>query len=255
MTGNYLAVAGSALYYEIEGNLNGKPVVMLHGGLGSSADFAPIRKYLTADYKLISIDFRGHGHSALAGAPLSYAQHQLDVEHILAYLGVSQYALIGFSDGGIVGYRLAANRTNKVTSLITIGSQWRLEADDPSIEVLSGLTPEYWGELFPDDVKNYHTVNPAPDFDKLVAAVKSMWLDTSTTGYPNQQVNKIQCPVLIMRGDNDFLLSLSEAVMLKDKLNNAAFANIPFSAHAVHQESPELVGIMMQQFLTSYFKG
>ncbi|HIF9274963.1 alpha/beta fold hydrolase [Photobacterium damselae] len=245
----YIEVKGSSVYYEQSGNPDGDPLVMLHGGLGSIRDLDVIHEYVSSDYRLISIDFRGHGKSPLGDIPLSYAQYQNDVQDVLSHLGVTRYSLFGFSDGGIVGYRLAAQQSENVVCLVTIGSQWRLDDNDPSIEILSGLTADFWAEKFADDVAFYNISNPNPDFSKLVDTVKSVWLDTTDFGYPCGLVESIRCPTLIMRGDNDFLFSLDDAVALKANIGGSGFANIPFTTHAPHQESPDLVGAILKQFM------
>ncbi|KZN38034.1 alpha/beta fold hydrolase [Pseudoalteromonas luteoviolacea] len=248
--GDYIESCGSHIYFELTGNPNAKPLLMLHGGLGSTRDLVTLHPYLVEDYCLISVDFRGHGKSILEGPALSYAQYQQDVLDVLSHLGVTRYSIFGFSDGGIVGYRLAAQQTEHVVSLITLGSQWRLETDDPSIDILSGLTAEYWNENCPEDLRTYNASNPSPDFSRLLKAVKSVWLDTTDLGYPKNLVKQISCPTLIMRGDNDFLFSLDEAAALKASIQNVDFANIPFTSHAAHQESPQLVGTIVSEFLS-----
>ncbi|KGK12463.1 oxidoreductase [Vibrio navarrensis] len=248
----YVSVSGSEIYYELSGNHDGKPLLMLHGGLGSLNELSSIHKYVAADYQLISIDFRGHGKSLLGDRPLNYMQYQQDVQHVLSYLGIDKYSIFGFSDGGIVGYRLAIQEPERVSCLVTLGSQWRLEADDPSVELLSGLTAEFWSSRFADDVALYEASNPKPDFPKLVDAVKAVWLDTTESGYPHKLVEKISCPTLVMRGDNDFLFSLDEAAALKSKITGCSFANIPLTGHSSHQESPELIGKMLEQFLSQH---
>ncbi|WP_415720531.1 alpha/beta fold hydrolase [Photobacterium ganghwense] len=248
-TGHYLTVNGADIYYELSGNRDGKPLLVLHGGLGSIDDLQPLWAYIPADAFVIAVDFRGHGRSTLGDAPLSYAQYQQDIEAVLEHLQVNQYAIFGFSDGGIVGYRLAAAHPDKVERLVTLGSQWRLEPDDPAIRVLQSLSADFWAQRFPEDVARYQAINPTPDFSRLVDAVKDVWLDVSHTGYPNQTVEAIQCPVLIMRGDNDFLFALQEAVLLKARLPEAEFANLPFTSHACHHEDPQTVGNIVNRFL------
>ena len=240
---------GSSVYCEKSGNPDGEPLVMLHGGLGSIRELDVIREYVSSDFRLIAIDFRGHGKSALGDKSLSYAQHQSDVQDVLSHLGVSKYSLFGFSDGGIVGYRLAAENPQEVTRLVALGGQWRLEPNDPSREILSALSAEFWCERFADDVAYYNASNPEPDFPKLVNAVKSVWLDTTDSGYPGRLVESIKCPTLIMRGDNDFLFSLEEAVALKAVIPGSSFANIPLASHGAHQEWPELVGRIVRKFM------
>ncbi|WP_125778922.1 alpha/beta fold hydrolase [Pseudoalteromonas rubra] len=244
-------INGTLLHYELSGIQDGFPLVMIHGGLGSTRDLDVIAEYLSDHFRLISIDLRGQGKSHLGSAALSYAQYQSDIQDLLSKLEITQYALFGFSDGGIVAYRLAAHNPSQVMQLVTLGSSWRLEENDPAIETLQSLTVELWSEMFPEDVAYYNASNPAPDFVALVAAVKTLWLDTSETGYPCNLVTQIKCPILIMRGDNDFLFSLEEAVALKAQIADASFANIPFASHAAHQELPELVGPVIQQFFLS----
>jgi len=245
---DYIKVKGSSVYYEESGNPDGEPLVMLHGGLGSIRDFDVLQEHVASDFRVIGIDFRGHGKSKLGDMPLSYAQYQSDVQDVLSYLGILKYSLFGFSDGGIVGYRLAAE-TQEVTCLMTLGSGWRLSANDPSIDILRGLTADFWSEKFADDVAYYNASNPDPNFPNLVDVVKSVWLDTTEAGHPANLVENIRCPTLIMRGDNDFLFSLEEAVALKAKISNASFANLPLTAHASHQESPELVAKIIKSFM------
>lgn len=248
----YISVNGSEIYYEVSGNPNGEPLLMLHGGLGSLNELSSLYQYVATDYQLISIDFRGHGKSFLGNRPLNYMQYQEDIQSVLSYLDIDKYSIFGFSDGGIVGYRLAAQDPDRVSCLVTLGSQWRLKENDPSIELLSGLTADFWASKFTDDVAFYETSNPEPDFPRLVDAVKAVWLDSTESGYPYDLVEKIRCPTLVMRGDNDFLFSLDEAVALRSKMANCSFANIPQTAHSSHQESPELVGKMLKHFMLQY---
>ncbi|WP_238946431.1 alpha/beta fold hydrolase [Vandammella animalimorsus] len=86
-------------------------VLLLHGGLGSEDDFAPLLSRLQQDFHVIALDSRGHGRSTLGDAPLSYAQLAEDARHVLQTLGVARCAVIGFSDGGIAACRLAARHT------------------------------------------------------------------------------------------------------------------------------------------------
>lgn len=249
--GRYLHLDDCQLYYELAGNPQGKALLILHGGLGSSREMACLQAYMPQDYQLISLDFRGHGRSTLGHQPLSYALYQQDVDTLLTHLGIREYSLLGFSDGGIVAYRLAAAGANKVQRLIAIGAQWRLLAEDPSIAILQGLSADFWRGRFADDVAWYQSANPEPNFDRLVDRVKALWLDTSNSGYPNQLVDKITCPVLQIRGDKDFLFSLNEASLLAQRLQQSDFLNVPFVSHAVHQEAEEAVGTVVKRFLLS----
>lgn len=249
--GNTVRVKGADIYYEVHGSTDGVPLLLLHGGLGSMMEFNSFAPSLPPRFKLIGIDFRGQGKSTIGDATLSYAQYQEDVETVLSHLGIDAVSIIGFSDGGIVGYRLAANSTVKVNKLITLGSQWRLLPDDPALPMLKGITPEFWTKKFPESVKAYQQDNPSPDFPALIDAIISLWTDVTPTGYPDDAVQSIQSPILIMRGDNDPFISIEEATELQSRIPGSGFLNIPFAGHAAFIDSPDVFSAVINSFLNS----
>lgn len=248
-SGHCLKVDEASIYFEIAGNHEGMPLVLLHGGLGSMADFNGLLGMLPTEYRVIGIDFRGHGRSTLGSTPLTYQRFQADVEAVLAHLGMAACTVLGFSDGGIVAYRMAAQSPSKVQALVTLGAQWRLEPDDPAFSMLSGLTPEMWMEMFPDSVSYYNSINPSPDFHALVKAAVSLWTDTRSSGYPNESMARITAPMLIVRGDHDHFLSLGEVVELRKRVQGAHFLNVPFAGHEAHKDCPTLFLSAVMDFM------
>ena len=164
--GHHLSVDGARLYHEAIGPADGPALLMLHGGLGSMTDLNPIAERLAGRWRLIGIDLRGHGRSTLGNTPLTYAQHEADVRAVMDALGIARCALFGFSDGGIVAYRLAVSMPERVTRLTTLGAQWRLNADDPAIDMLRGMTPDLWHEIDAEAMDAYQRLNPEPDVDR-----------------------------------------------------------------------------------------
>ncbi|WAG00096.1 alpha/beta fold hydrolase [Aeromonas dhakensis] len=243
-SGQYLQIDDAQLYYEVVGNPAGKPLVLLHGGLGNLTDFNSIIGGLPEQFHIIGIDFRGHGRSTLGSSPLTYQLHQSDVERILEHLGIETCALIGCSDGGIVGYRMASLVPTKIETLVTIGAQWKLDASGPVYDMLSGLTAEAWIEMFPGSVQYYKSISPEPNFDALVEAVVALWTDQTPTGYPGTNISKITAPTLIVRGDEDHLLSFSEASEICELIEGANMLNILCAGHEAYKDAPD-------QFLTA----
>ncbi len=248
-SGQLFQSGDASLYFEVSGNPTGTPLVLLHGGLGSLADFNPILDRLPKHCRFIGIDFRGHGRSTLGSAPMTYQHLQADVLRILDHLEIECCALLGFSDGGIVASRMAAQTPARVASLVCVGAQWKLDVDGHVFEMLRGVTAEMWREMFPETADYYGAVNPAPDFDALVPAVVAMWTDQSESGYPNADIANITSPILVVRGDGDPLLSLQEAVEMVATVPGASFFNVPFAGHEVHKEAPELFCAVVNPFI------
>ena len=67
-TGQYAEVNGINLYFETHGA--GRPLVLLHGGLGSGEMFGPILPALTERHQVIAPDLQGHGRTADIDRPI-----------------------------------------------------------------------------------------------------------------------------------------------------------------------------------------
>lgn len=249
-TGSSVHVDGAEIYFEVAGNAQGPPLLLLHGGLGTIEDFNPLLPNgLAETYRLVGVDSRGHGKSTLGSTPLTYERLERDAIVVLRHLGIETTAILGFSDGGVVGYRLMISGAIAVPKLATIGAGHELRADDPVRPILSNVTAESWLNKFPGTDELYRRVNPEPNFDRLVAAVVPMWLDTGPTGYPGDAVDRIEGELLVIRGDEDHLFSRCSAVDLADRVNGAALANIPFAGHAAHADRPRVVAASVIEFL------
>ncbi|MFY2508750.1 alpha/beta fold hydrolase [Vibrio pectenicida] len=237
------------IYFDIVGDSSKAPLVMLHGGVGSIEDFDVLTPSLSQDYQLIRIDSRGHGRSTLGSSELTYQRLEQDVIAVLNYLGIKETAVLGFSDGGVVGYRLMASNSVVINKLITIGSDYKLEADSTIYNIYSGVTGQSWSEKFPDSYRLFNELNPEPNFDAFVAEIVRMWTDTSSSGYPENTIDQIDGKVLVIRGDEDFFFPLPAALELVNRLKDSLFANVPFAGHETHKDQPEFVCSVIKQFL------
>ncbi|MCP4024027.1 MAG: alpha/beta hydrolase [Desulfobacteraceae bacterium] len=247
--GKYLEINTANIYYEEMGDKNKPVLLMLHGGPQDIEDLNPMASYLAKKFRIIGIDSRGHGKSTLGNEKLTYEQIQLDAEAVLKELEINIVNIIGFSDGGIAAYRIAANNKVKVKKLITMGASWSEKDVADADDVIRTITPESAKQIFPKNFEKYQQLNPEPDYDLFIQSLVAMWLDRSKTGHPNESVKDITAKTLMIRGDNDFLVSLDSLAMLKQKINESSFMNVPFAEHAVYEEQPQIVEIVLKQFL------
>lgn len=250
-SGKEIQVDDAVIYYEEIEN-PGKPVLLfLHGGFGNIEDFNTIIAGFCKDYHIIGIDSRGHGRSTLGTGKLSYERLQTDVEFILKSLQIDNITIIGISDGAIVGYRIAAAAHFTVDRLITIGGTWSTSDMFETQDLLSSVTADSWKEKFPEIYDQYEKLNPQKDFKRFTDAIKAMWLDNKSSGYPNEKVKLIKCPTLIIRGDEDHLFSRKSAAELADHIAGSKLLNMPYASHMPFSEQPVILQIIIQQFLTT----
>jgi pimeloyl-ACP methyl ester carboxylesterase len=247
--GQIVVVAGADLYVESVGDANLPPVLLLHGGMGNMDDFAEVVTRLALTRRVIRMDSRGHGQSSFGTAPLSYGRLEQDVLEVLDALALEQVDIVGFSDGGIVGYRLAAYHPQRVRSLTTIGADWVLPADSPGREFLAKVTADSWRARFPDSEAEYLARSPAPDFDRLVTESVAMWLDLSDDGYPVEDVDSITCPLTLVRGTDDHLSSHDLAIALQQRVPNAQLHELEGAGHAVALTQPDALAEILLESL------
>src|SRR5437016_7076466 len=82
--GHYADVNGIKLYYEIAGT--GRPLILLHGGLGALEMFGPNLAALAQGRQVIAVDLQGHGRPADIDRPLSVALMADDIAALIKYL-------------------------------------------------------------------------------------------------------------------------------------------------------------------------
>lgn len=99
----------------------GEPLVLLHGIMSDRSVFQTLASKLASDFRVISVDLRGHGEST-AGPNYELEEFANDVLALLAALEVPSASFMGWSMGGIVAMELALRRADLVDRLVLVGS-------------------------------------------------------------------------------------------------------------------------------------
>src|SRR5689334_6754254 len=86
--GQYAEVNGLNLYYETHGAV--RPLILLHGGLGSGEMFGPILPMLAERHQLIAVDLQGHGRTADIDRPIDIALMAGDIAALITHLGLDK---------------------------------------------------------------------------------------------------------------------------------------------------------------------
>ena len=199
--GRYADVNGLHLYYEIHGS--GRPLILLHGGLGTGDMFGPVRAELAAQHQVITPDLQGHGRTADIDRPLDVRLMADDIAALIRHLGLDKPDLVGYSLGGGVALMTAIKSPELVRKVVVASAHIRYDALDPQMyaqqeqvgasaaDALKG-TPMYEG---------YVAVAPRPEdfprlLDKIGASMKRPF-DFS------DEVRGLQVPTMIVAGDAD----------------------------------------------------
>jgi pimeloyl-ACP methyl ester carboxylesterase len=200
-TGQYAQVNGINLYYETHGA--GRPLILLHGGLGSGEMFGPILPTLAERHQVIAVDLQGHGRTADIDRPIDIRLMADDIAALIDHLGLDKPDLVGYSLGGGVALQTAVKYPAKVRRLVAAAANIRRDAIYPEMLAQQGQVNAAAAEFMKDTpmYELYQRVAPRPeDFPRLLDKMgESMAKDFDFT----EEVRGLQVPTLIVAADAD----------------------------------------------------
>lgn len=112
--------SGHVLHYEVFGR--GKPVLLLHGWLGSWRYWMPTMEALAEHHRTYALDFLGFGDSDKPGTGYTLDDYLRQTRDFLDGLGIAQVSLVGHSLGGVVALRMALEQPQRVEKVILVGT-------------------------------------------------------------------------------------------------------------------------------------
>jgi pimeloyl-ACP methyl ester carboxylesterase len=200
-TGRYVEVNGINLYVETHGT--GRPLVLLHGGLGSGEMFGPILPALAEHHQVVAVDLQGHGRTADIDRPLDVRLMADDVAALVDHLGLEQPDVMGYSLGAGVALHTAAKHPDKVRRLVLVSANIRRDAIYPELLDQQGQVSAAAAEFMVDTpmYQLYQRVAPRPeDFPRLLDKIGvAMAQDFDYA----EDVRGLRMPTLVVAADAD----------------------------------------------------
>jgi pimeloyl-ACP methyl ester carboxylesterase len=200
-TGRYAEVNGINLYVETHGT--GRPLVLLHGGLGSGEMFGPILPALAEHHQVVAVDLQGHGRTADIDRPLDVRLMADDVAALVDHLGLEQPDVMGYSLGAGVALHTAAKHPDKVRRLVLVSANIRRDAIYPELLDQQGQVSAAAAEFMVDTpmYQLYQRVAPRPeDFPRLLDKIgAAMARDFDYA----EEVRGLRMPTLVVAADAD----------------------------------------------------
>ena len=222
-TGHYTEVNGIKMYYEIYGQ--GQPLVLLHGNSGSISSYYKQIPAFSKSFRVIAIDSRGQGKSTEDGRKFTYELFAEDTKALLDKLGLDSVDILGWSDGGNIGLIMAMRYPQKVKCLAVMGAN--LFNNDSSVKpwVNKELKKQY------QEIKGESTFNALFRKRMIELLMYEPKIDPAN-------LQKIQCPSLVMAGSNDLLLE-SHTKLIAAGIKNSELLLFTNGSHYEPLERPE----------------
>jgi len=256
---------GCKFYYEIHGA--GAPLVLLHGLCADGYSWLPVRRALSANFRLVIPDNRLSGRSTCPPGPVSIKRLAEDLRDLLDHLGIAKTAVAGHSMGGYAAQEFAIafpERAEKLvlesTAAVSSNRNKALFTNLADELQSRGYTELFWKNFFP------WLISPSfYDRPKVVERIIKI-----TAGYPYlpsplnfarqvaasyahdtvSRLARIKARTLILSGGCDILITPDESRALAAAIPRAGFTLVKNAAHTIHFEQPDLFAKTLSAFLT-----
>lgn len=255
----FVKANGVNIHYEVAGR--GKPIICLHGVLGSGRSW----KHLMADlpdYSVYALDFRGFGDSDKPRHGYSVETFAADLEAFVDRLGLERATLIGHSLGVFVAIAFACKFPERVERLVLVGNAAhvprRLRIRVTSLAspllfllgdfALRTIVRRLFFYRITDDIRD--------DFAEfcsecrkatLRSQVGSLWAGIGLD--LRGELSRLDIPVLAIFSENDRLVPPSHAQIMEELIPSGEVRIMSGVGHMPMLESPREFGALVRRFL------
>jgi pimeloyl-ACP methyl ester carboxylesterase len=252
---------------------SGPAILLIHSSFGDLNDWDGWVATLADDYRVVRFDLPAFG---LTG-PVPSGNYSIDryltlVDSLMDHLGIDRFAIAGTSYGGLVAFRYAATRTERVTALILQssagieyggrGGTAERERDVEATFKPRRATREMFSETLQTVINDSSKVTPElvarkTDFANVVGRDWEAFVAARMyeRGNPERVLGHVRAPSLVLWGGSSKALSVSTAQAFADALSNAkAVKKIIYEGggHLLHIERPEQTARDVKDFLDQY---
>lgn len=234
-------VNGINMYYAVYGT--GPAVLLIHGGLGYADVWGAQVADLSKDHTVIVAESRGHGRSTRNADPYSYDLMSSDYIALLDYLKIGKAAIVGWSDGGIIGLDIAIHHPERLTKLFAQAANSKVDGVIPTVMENKTFAAyiEHAGEV-------YKKISPTPaEYDAFVTQISNMW--ATQPNWSDDDLKKITTPTAIVLGDHDEAVSRKHTDYLAKTIPGAQEIILKDASHFAMLQDPEGYNEAVRNFI------
>jgi pimeloyl-ACP methyl ester carboxylesterase len=219
-----------------------EPVILLHGGLANSNYWGLLVRALAPKYRVIVMDSRGHGRSTRDDRPYGYDLMASDVTALMDFLKVPKAAVVGWSDGAILGLDIAINHPERLTKLFAFAAN-----SDPSGVADIAHSPVF-NNFIARAEKEYATLSPTPtEYKAFLAQIGKMW--ETQPNWTAADLQKITVPTWIVDADHDEAIKRENTEFMAANIPGAGLLLMPEVSHFSFLQDPAQFNADVLHFL------
>lgn len=252
-----IVIDNQTVHYEVFGR--GRPVLFLHGWMGSWRYWFPTIEQVAAKYRAYSFDFWGFGESRRKNTPESIQNYSHQVIRFLDALGIDKVLLVGHSMGGMVALKTALDYPRRIAKVVTVGApivgsslSWFLKLTYYQ-PVADTLTRAPWLRRFLFRHFLGETNDPAVHEildDSLKSSAITLQRSIASMLHTDlrPELARLTVPALIVHGGRDEIVNPNQASLFHH-VPLAQVVVMPKSRHFPFLDEPEQFNMLLLSFL------
>ncbi|WP_347548568.1 alpha/beta hydrolase [Pseudalkalibacillus hwajinpoensis] len=258
----FIDVNETPLYYEDYGPKDAPVLVFSHSLFFSSYMFHHQVEHFSKDYRVICYDHRGQGRSGKSYLEnLSMDTLTDDAAALIEALGISKCHFIGNSMGGFIALRLAARRSDLLSSCVVLGSSGEAEYKQAEFQPLVSQLQNHGAEGVVDTLMYIMFGDAsleAVEFEKE----RNYWrtymkkLETDIGDAAHQVIHRtsileelsgVKMPVLAVAGEQDHAYTIQLSENIAKAVENGRCEVLGRAGHSVALEKPNEVNKLLER--------
>lgn len=253
---------GAELLTRIDGPDDGPWLVLSNSLAATHAMWDPQMDLLTAKYRVLRYDSRGHGRSAAPAAPYSFDDLIGDVVGLLDHFGIARCCFMGLSMGGMTGLGLALNHGDRIERLVCCDA--RADAPPPFaqswVDRIAVVREKGTAALVDGTLERWFNEAFREGAPKAVIKAGAMIAGTSDEGYVGcaEAIKRLDylrllptmtVPTLYVVGKQDMGAPAEAMAEMAAATPGALYAEIDPAAHIANWENPAAFNAAIAPFL------
>jgi esterase len=223
------------------------PLLLLHGALGSAAQFDPLKTLLPEGREIYAPNFPGHGGAPDQGA-FSIAGFAEYIQKYLSDNNLSQVDIFGYSMGGYVALYLACYHPDLVNRIFTLGTKFDWTPETAARE-MAMLDPEKIEAKVPAFARILAERHAPADWKAVLLRTADMIYGLGAgSGLAPEDMAIITCPVTVGLGELDNMVTPEESKATASLLPNGLLNILPGSKHPIEQTDVVLLAKRLKKF-------
>lgn len=255
----FAAVNGTSLHYHVTGD--GFPLLFIHPPLLNEENFNYQKAQMADEYKVVTFDIRGHGHSPYSPQPITYQLITEDMKQLCDFLDIDKAIVAGYSTGGSIALEALLTYPDRFVGGIVISGMSELTDwfNVSRVSLANGLSAVKFKRLLGGAI-SYGNADHNITFQNLYKGAVQGDIRNIRQYYRyclkyncTDRLKAIDQPVLLIYGEKDVSFHRYADILHRD-LENSSLQIIRGVSHQIPTKKPRALHRAINIWMDRHFR-